>query len=73
MLGQSVLMRCLAPPQAPTKVPIEYANFAFSLNLISELFEHTEINYHAIELVNGQQPPYGPILSLGPVDPEGLH
>ena len=30
-----------------------------------ELPERTGINDHAIELVNGQKPPYGPIYSLG--------
>ena len=38
-----------------------------------KLLERTGINDHAVELVNGQQPPYGPIYSLRPVDPEGLY
>ena len=37
---------------APTKVPIEYANFAFSPDLASELPKHTRINDYAIELVD---------------------
>ena len=37
-----------------------------------ELPEHTGINDHAIKLVDGQQPPYGPIYSLGPVELETL-
>ena len=37
---------------APMKVPVEYANFAFSPNLASELLEYTRINNHAIELIN---------------------
>ena len=60
--------------EAPTKVPAEYSDFAdvFSPDLASKLPEHTRINDHAIELVNGQQPPYGPIYSLGPVELETL-
>ena len=60
--------------EAPTKVPAEYSDFVdvFSPDLSSELPEHTGINDHAIELVDGQQPPYGPIYSLGPVELETL-
>ena len=65
----------LIAKEAPTKVFVEYADFAFSPDLTSELSEHTGINDHAIELVDGQLPPYGPIYSLGPVklDSEGLY
>ena len=60
--------------EASTKVLAEYSDFAdvFSPDLASELPEHTRINDHAIELVDGQQPPYGPIYSLGPVELETL-
>ena len=53
----------LIAEEAPTKVPAKYADFAdvFSPDLASELPEHTGINDHAIKLVDGQQPPYGPI------------
>ena len=37
---------------APTKVPVEYANFTFSPDLASGLPEHTKINDRAIELVD---------------------
>ena len=37
-----------------------------------ELTENIGINEHAIELVKGKQPPYGPIYSLGPVELETL-
>ena len=37
-----------------------------------ELPENTGINKHAIELVEGKQPPNGPIYSLGPVELEML-
>ena len=65
----------LIAEEAPTKVPAEYSDFAdvFSPDLASELPEHTGINDHAIKLVDGcQQPPYGPIYSLGPVELETL-
>ena len=42
----------LIAEEAPTKVPIEYADFAFSPDLASELPEHTGINDHAIKLVD---------------------
>ena len=40
--------------KTPTKVPVEYVNFAdmFSLDLASELPKHIRINNHAIELVD---------------------
>ena len=64
----------LIAEEAPTKVPAEYSDFAdvFSPDLASKLPEHTGINNYAIELVEGQQPPYGPIYSLGPVELETL-
>ena len=61
--------------EAPTKIPTEYSDFAdvFSPDLASELPEQTGINDHAIKLVDGcQQPPYGSIYSLGPVELETL-
>ena len=56
------------------KVPAKYLDFAdvFSPDLAFELLEHTRINDHAIELVNGQQLPYKPIYSLEPVELETL-
>ena len=46
----------LIAEETPTKVPVEYLDFAdvFSLDLASELLEHTRINDHAIKLVDGQ-------------------
>ena len=60
--------------KAPTKVSVEYSDFTdvFSPDLASELPKYTGINNHAIELVKGQQPPYGPIYSLGLVELETL-
>ena len=56
--------------EAPTKASAKYSNFAdvFFLDLASELPEHTGINNHAIKLVDGQQPLYGSIYNLGPVE-----
>ena len=57
-----------------TKVPAEYSDFAdvFSPDLASKLPKHTGINDHAIKLVEGQQPPYRPIYSLGPMELETM-
>ena len=56
----------LITEKALRKVSDKYANFAdvFSLDLVSKLSKHLEINDHAIELVDGQQPPYKPVYSL---------
>ncbi len=64
----------LKADEASTKVPSKYADFTdvFSPKLAVELLEYIEINDHAIELVDDQQPPYGPIYSLGPVELETL-
>ncbi len=64
----------LKADEAPTEVPSEYADFAdvFSPKLAAELLEYTEINNHAIELVDDWQHPYGPIYNLGPVELETL-
>ena len=58
--------------KALTSIPIEYSNFAdfFSPELTAKLSEHTGINDHAIELVDDQQPLYGPIYSLEPIELE---
>ena len=55
-------------------IPSEYSDFSdvFSEEEASILPEVTEMNQHAIELQEGQQPPYGPIYSLGPVELETL-
>ena len=52
------------------KIPTKYSDFSdvFLEEKASILLEATEINQHAIELQKGQQPPYGPIYSLGPVE-----
>ena len=65
----------LIAKEALTKVPAKYSNFAdiFSLDLASKLLKHIRINNYAIKLVKGyQQPFYGPIYSLEPVELETL-
>ena len=42
----------LIAKEASTKVPVKYANFAFSPDLGSKLSEHTGINDYAIKLVD---------------------
>ena len=44
----------------------------FSLELAFKLPKHTGINDYAIKLVDGQQPPYRLIYSLGPIELEML-
>ena len=64
----------LIAEEAFRKVLNKYINFAdiFTLNLVSKLLEHTEINDHTIELVDDRQLPYGSIYSLGLVELETL-
>ena len=64
----------LIAEEALTKVPDKYADFAdiFCPDLASKLPEHTGINDHAIKLIDGQQLPYKPIYSLGPIELETL-
>ena len=56
------------------KIPTEYSDFSdvFLEEKASILPEATEMNQHAIKLQEGQQPPYGPIYSLGPMELETL-
>ena len=74
LLNSTPQISGLIAKKAPTKITAEYLDFAniFSLDLASKLLEYTGINNYAIELVNGQQPPYGAIYSLGLVELETL-
>ena len=60
--------------KAPNSISIEYSDFAnvFFPRLASKLPEYTKIIDHAIELVDDQQPPYGPIYSLRSIELETL-
>ena len=57
-----------------TKALAKYSDFTdvFSPDLVSELPEHIGINNYAIELLDGQQPLYGPIYNLETVELETL-
>ena len=59
----------LVANETSTFVSTKYFDFVdvFSLELASKLLEYTEINDHAIELVDDWQPLYRPIYSPGPV------
>ena len=56
------------------KFPTDYSDFSdvFSKEKALVLPEIIDLNQHAIELQKGQQPPYKPIYSLGPVELETL-
>ncbi len=60
--------------KAPTEILLEYADYSdvFLFDLVIELPENTGINENAIELVEGKQPPYGPIYSLNSIELEIL-
>ena len=64
----------LITDEAPTKIPNKYADLAdvFFPDLASEFPKHIGINNHVIKLVDGQEPPYGPIYSLESVELETL-
>ena len=60
--------------KALVKVLPKYLDYAdvFLFDLAIELPKNTGMNEHAIKQVEGKQPPYGPIYSLGPVELETL-
>ena len=68
------LLAVLQQDKASTEIPSEYSDYAdfFSFDRVIELPENTGINKNAIELVEGQQPPYGLIYSLSPAELETL-
>lgn len=72
--SQRAQVALLLADEAPVDVPSEYSNYAdvFSPESAVELPEHTGINDHPINLVDGQKPPYGPIHNLGPMELETL-
>lgn len=61
------LLAALKQNKVPTKILPEYADYAdvFFPDLAIKFPENTGINEHVIELVNGKQPPYELIYSLG--------
>ncbi len=68
------LIAYLKADEAPTEILSKYADFVdvFLPNSAVKLPEHTEINDHAIELVDNWQHSYGPIYSIGSVELETL-
>lgn len=56
-LSGALLVAVLQQDTAPSKIPSEYANYdnIFSLNLVIQLPENSDINEHAIKLVEGKQ------------------
>ena len=60
--------------KASTKILIEYFDYAdiFSMDLEIELPKSTNMNKHAIELIERKQPPYRPIYALSQVELETL-
>ena len=68
------MLAALQQDKAFIKIPSQYINYAnvFSSDLVIELPENTGINKYAIKLIEGKQPPYWPIYSLGPVELETL-
>ena len=71
---QLPLLAALQQDKAPTEIPSEYAYYSnvFSPNLAMELPKNTDINKHAIKLVEGKQPSFSPICSLDLVELEIL-
>ena len=72
--SRAPLLAALQQNKAPTEIPLEYADYTnvSSTDLAMELPENTGINKHDIELIEGKQPPYSPIYSLGLVELETL-
>ena len=64
----------LIADKAPVTLFPKYSDYTnvFSPGSAAELPKHTRINNHPIVLIDSQQPPYGPIYSLGPVELETL-
>lgn len=54
---------------APITVFLEYSNFAdvYLMELVAELPEHTGINNHVIDFVDGKKSLYEPIYNLWPI------
>ena len=69
-LSKSAQIAHLKMDKTPIKVSSKYADFAdiFLSKLATGLPEHTRMNNHAIKIMDSQQPLFGPIYSLGPVE-----
>lgn len=60
--------------KTPIKILFKYADFTnvFLLDLVIKLSGNTNINEYNIKLVDGKQPPYGPIYMLSSIKLETL-
>ena len=67
-------IRVLRFNKAFTEILAEYSDYnnVFSAENVTELSDNSEMNEHATELEEGNQPPFGPIYSLDPVKLETL-
>lgn len=66
-LSRDAQITSLNAEKAPDAVPSEYSNYVdvFLLGSTAEILEHNSIGDYAIDLVDGKQPPFGQIYSLG--------
>ena len=73
-LSKKTHIAYLKVDEAFAKVFTQYADFIdnFLLKLVIKLPKYIEINDHAIEFINNQQPFYDPIYSLNQVELEIL-
>ncbi len=73
-LFRAAQIATLQVDKALIKIPAKSSDYAdvFSLELAIELLKNTGINKHAIKLIDGKQPPYGPIYAFSPVELETL-
>ena len=69
-LSYRVQIAVFVANESPMLISTKYLDFAnvFSLQLLSELFEYTEINDQVIELVDQGQPSYRVIYSLASIE-----
>ena len=72
--ARAAQIAALQADKALTEVPTEYSDYVnvFSPNLAMELPENMGMNEHAIELIDGKQPSYGPIYAFSLVELETL-
>lgn len=72
--SRQALFRLLLANKCSIEIPSEYLDYAdvFLFDFVIELPENTDINKHAMELVEDKQPSCGPIYSQGPVKLESL-
>ena len=72
--SQIFLLALLQQVKGHTEISLEYVDYVdvYFLDLTIELFKNSDINKYAIKLIEGKQPLYRPIYSLGSVKLEML-